>query len=570
MDGYEYENKCAEYLRNNGFSCVEVTKYSGDQGVDITAFKNGIKYAFQCKYYNSPVGIKAIQEVFSGMHFYDCQRAVVITNNEFTQQAIKFSKKLDVELWDAFFPVITHSYLSEENIKPRRNDDNEFSINQFGENYVDYCMSIIEDKGFKVEVVDNKTSEMIDFIASNEEIKYAVRCSYYFDTKMSGSIVSETRFDKNKVSCDRVLIVTNETFSSSDYYMADILNVDLLGDIDPAEPIVVVYDNDHWYDYYEIYCLERNLCRDLETIRKHFNDIDELFLTRVRELDEFITAYNGMSGIFLNSSTKNDLIGKVNELLAVEKISNIQLKSVKKKVNVFCINGIVDIELTKRVLLDKLRNHYNSVSNNSIMCIDHIDKNLIITLSKKKKSTMSKEIWVHEYIDYKQKADIECWKQNSIRKADYSIGEKLYKSLLSNLEEYITYYMYNIAKDQISSDIWKYYGFYYNLISAAFDMNSGYLWLYYCFDRQNHDNMNLVKRELSQAPLVLKIRIHVNDFSVNGESIKIHRFPQVYYSYEDSSSIIKKYSSFDDNITYVNRYNFIYIDDFFIRNTYSC
>lgn len=43
MDGHEYEYACAQYLKRNGFTKVQVTKASGDQGIDIIATK-GKKY----------------------------------------------------------------------------------------------------------------------------------------------------------------------------------------------------------------------------------------------------------------------------------------------------------------------------------------------------------------------------------------------------------------------------------------------------------------------------------------------------------------------------------------------
>ncbi len=57
MEGHEFERYCAELLEENGFQEVEVTKGSGDYGVDILAEKDGITYAIQCKRYTGPVGV---------------------------------------------------------------------------------------------------------------------------------------------------------------------------------------------------------------------------------------------------------------------------------------------------------------------------------------------------------------------------------------------------------------------------------------------------------------------------------------------------------------------------------
>lgn len=98
MDGHQYEQKCAQYLREQGYTNVTVTRGSGDQGVDITAMKDGKKYAIQCKYYEGNVGNKAIQEVYAGAAFYNCSVAMVITNSFFTKSAKELAKKLKVIL----------------------------------------------------------------------------------------------------------------------------------------------------------------------------------------------------------------------------------------------------------------------------------------------------------------------------------------------------------------------------------------------------------------------------------------------------------------------------------------
>ncbi len=100
LDGIEFENFCAYILKKNGFKKVTTTKTTGDQGLDIIAFKNGKKYGFQCKRYSKPIGNSAVQEVFSGAQFYNCDYAVVITNQVFTKSAIELSKKLNVILYD--------------------------------------------------------------------------------------------------------------------------------------------------------------------------------------------------------------------------------------------------------------------------------------------------------------------------------------------------------------------------------------------------------------------------------------------------------------------------------------
>lgn len=60
MDGFEFEYYCADLLSANGFVNVEVTRSTGDYGVDILAEKEGITFAIQCKRYSKPVGILSL------------------------------------------------------------------------------------------------------------------------------------------------------------------------------------------------------------------------------------------------------------------------------------------------------------------------------------------------------------------------------------------------------------------------------------------------------------------------------------------------------------------------------
>lgn len=99
MDGIRFEQYCAEMLRTNGYKNVRLTKASGDQGVDILAEYKKEKYAVQCKYYSTPLGNKPVQEVYAGKTFYECDKAMVMTNNKFTKGAIELAESVNVKLW---------------------------------------------------------------------------------------------------------------------------------------------------------------------------------------------------------------------------------------------------------------------------------------------------------------------------------------------------------------------------------------------------------------------------------------------------------------------------------------
>ena len=100
MEGHDFEYFCTDLLKKGGFSEVSVTQGSGDQGVDILATKDGIKYAIQCKNYASALGNKPVQEVSAGKIFYNCHVGVVLTNSTFTPGAISLANATGVLLWD--------------------------------------------------------------------------------------------------------------------------------------------------------------------------------------------------------------------------------------------------------------------------------------------------------------------------------------------------------------------------------------------------------------------------------------------------------------------------------------
>lgn len=98
--GEEYERYVAEKLEEKGFYNVRLTPSSGDYGVDILAEKGGVTFAFQCKHYSHPVGVKAVQEIYAGCRKYGMERPVVVANTRFTPNAETLADDLGVSLWE--------------------------------------------------------------------------------------------------------------------------------------------------------------------------------------------------------------------------------------------------------------------------------------------------------------------------------------------------------------------------------------------------------------------------------------------------------------------------------------
>jgi len=99
MDGKTFEKYLKVFFEKLGYK-VERTKYIGDYGADLVATNNGIKTVIQAKRYKSKVGIKGVQEAVASKGYYKCDRAMVVTNNYFTNQARTLASRNKVELWD--------------------------------------------------------------------------------------------------------------------------------------------------------------------------------------------------------------------------------------------------------------------------------------------------------------------------------------------------------------------------------------------------------------------------------------------------------------------------------------
>jgi len=91
MDPYGFERLSQRVLRECGFTQVEVTKKSGDGGIDGAGKLkiNGIfsfNVAFQCKRYSGLVGAGAIRD-FRGSLTTDIEKGVLITTGAFSKAA---------------------------------------------------------------------------------------------------------------------------------------------------------------------------------------------------------------------------------------------------------------------------------------------------------------------------------------------------------------------------------------------------------------------------------------------------------------------------------------------------
>ncbi|NLW40097.1 MAG: restriction endonuclease [Tissierellia bacterium] len=99
LSGLEFEDFLKELFIDFGYKIKDLP-YSNDYGADLIIGKGFEEIVIQAKNYSGNVGNKAIQEVVSAKVYYKCDKAMVITNSYYTQNAIKTAQESGVILID--------------------------------------------------------------------------------------------------------------------------------------------------------------------------------------------------------------------------------------------------------------------------------------------------------------------------------------------------------------------------------------------------------------------------------------------------------------------------------------
>jgi len=97
LSGGEFEDLLYRLFSAMGY-VVEKTGKTGDQGGDLVANLDGQRVLIQAKRYFNNVQNKAVQEAVAARGYYNCNRAMVVTNSGFTREAVELAKVNRIEL----------------------------------------------------------------------------------------------------------------------------------------------------------------------------------------------------------------------------------------------------------------------------------------------------------------------------------------------------------------------------------------------------------------------------------------------------------------------------------------
>lgn len=96
MNGFEFEEYLKVLFKKLGYK-PQVTRKTGDFGADLV-LKGKNKIVVQAKRYRNNVGLDAVREAYSAQAYYKADESWVITNSQFTKQALALSKVCNVKM----------------------------------------------------------------------------------------------------------------------------------------------------------------------------------------------------------------------------------------------------------------------------------------------------------------------------------------------------------------------------------------------------------------------------------------------------------------------------------------
>lgn len=100
MNPRQYEELVCAHFRNQGYK-AEITTYSNDYGIDVFAIKGKEKIAVQAKMFGHTtrkINRQMVMELHGAKDYFDCTKAIIVTNGIFLSDALEVAKKLKIEV----------------------------------------------------------------------------------------------------------------------------------------------------------------------------------------------------------------------------------------------------------------------------------------------------------------------------------------------------------------------------------------------------------------------------------------------------------------------------------------
>lgn len=89
LDGWEFEEEVAKVFEMNGYK-AEVTKKTGDGGIDIILYKDRKKYIVQCKHYVNEVGPEPVRALYGVKEDFNADELIMVASSGVTRASKEF------------------------------------------------------------------------------------------------------------------------------------------------------------------------------------------------------------------------------------------------------------------------------------------------------------------------------------------------------------------------------------------------------------------------------------------------------------------------------------------------
>lgn len=99
MTGVEFEKYLADIFMKKGYS-VNLTKASGDHGIDLQIYRSGVMGVVQCKQWEETVGEPHLRDFLGAMVHCGARFGFFVTTSSFTLQAKSFARGKNIQLVD--------------------------------------------------------------------------------------------------------------------------------------------------------------------------------------------------------------------------------------------------------------------------------------------------------------------------------------------------------------------------------------------------------------------------------------------------------------------------------------
>ncbi len=101
MMARQFEYEVARLLSLMDYK-VNVTKATGDGGVDVFAQKDKENVIVQCKNWTRPVGRDKVDELAGTAKRHNATRAILATTSSFSPDAERAAREHHIDMWDFF------------------------------------------------------------------------------------------------------------------------------------------------------------------------------------------------------------------------------------------------------------------------------------------------------------------------------------------------------------------------------------------------------------------------------------------------------------------------------------